>query len=229
MDLRPPPLSSAIGAFLLAFPALFAIVNPIGSSLVFNQVTEGKSRAEQIGLARRIAFYSVIILLGSLWLGTYVLAFFGISLGALRVGGGLVVAIGAWGLLMEPQTHEDRKATDAAPAQDTEDDVAFFPLTMPFTTGPGSISVAIALSSQRPSSGEGAIAFFLGASAAAICVSVLVWISYRWSQRVMVLLGQGGARVISRLVAFLLLCLGVQIIATGLQSLAPSIFPVPGR
>lgn len=222
MSLDPGPLSHAIGAFLLAFPALFSIVNPIGSSLIFNQVTEGKSPADRRRLAGRIGLYAAIILLGSLWLGGYVLNFFGVSLGALRVAGGLVVANRAWELLMAPEEHEDRKAIDAAPAQQS-DDVAFFPLTMPFTTGPGSISVAIALSSQRPESGSGALSFFAGMSAAAICIAILVWVAYRSSDRVLAFLGAGGARVLSRLVAFLLLCVGVQIITTGVQSLAFSV------
>jgi multiple antibiotic resistance protein len=227
MFASPMPLTSAVGAFLLAFPALFSIVNPIGSSLIFGQVTAGRSPAERVALARRIGVYSALVLLASLWLGGYVLNFFGISLGALRVAGGLVVAIRAWSLLMAPEEHEDRKANDAAPAQNDPDDVAFFPLTMPFTTGPGSISVAIALSSQRPAHGGGTLAFFGGLSLAAICIAVLVWLAYRGSERVMALLGPSGARVVSRLVAFLLLCVGVQIVSTGVQSLAETL--VQGR
>ena len=176
MTLSPLPVTSVIGAFLLAFPALFSIVNPIGAALIFNQVTEGRTQGERLALARRIALYSAVILLGSLWLGSYVLNFFGVSLGALRVAGGLVVAIRAWGLLMQPEQHEDRKATDAAPAHDASDDVAFFPLTMPLTTGPGSISVAIALSSQRSPSGEGTLEFFAGLSLAALSVAGVVWL-----------------------------------------------------
>jgi multiple antibiotic resistance protein len=223
MTFSPLPLTSAVGAFLLAFPALFSIVNPVGAALIFNKVTEGRTPAERITLAWRIACYSLLVLLGSLWLGSYVLAFLGVSLGALRVAGGLVVAIRAWGLLMEPEAHEDRKQGDAAPALSGED-VAFFPLTMPFTTGPGSISVAIALSSQRPADGGGTIEFFLGVSIAAVLVSALVWFFYRWSDKVLALLGRGGARVVSRLVAFLLLCVGVQIVSTGLQSLVTDLF-----
>jgi multiple antibiotic resistance protein len=226
MSLDPLPVSNAIGAFLLAFPALFSIVNPIGSSLIFNQVTEGKSSGERRLLAGQIGFYSALILLGSLWLGGYVLNFFGVSLGALRVAGGLVVANRAWELLMAPEAHEDRKAIDAAPAQ-AAGDVAFFPLTMPFTTGPGSISVAIALSSQRPEAGAGAFSFFAGMSAAAVAIAALVWLSYRASDRIMALLGNGGARVLSRLVAFLLLCVGVQIVATGVESLAAWVLHPP--
>ena len=225
MPLSPLPLTSVIGAFLLAFPALFSIVNPIGASLIFDEVTRG--RADRSVLAWRIACYSLLILLGSLWLGSYILNFFGVTLGALRVAGGMVVAFRAWGLLMQPEAQEDRKADAAAPAARPEEDVAFFPLTMPFTTGPGSISVAIALSSQRPSNGVGTLSFFAGVSIAAALVAVTVWLSYRWSDRVLALLGQAGARVVSRLVAFLLLCVGVQIIWTGLDSLLAGRFPLP--
>ena len=151
MDFSPLPTSSLVGAFLLAFPALFSIVNPVGASLIFHQAMGGRARSERLRLARLIGFYAFLVLLGSLLLGGYILNFFGVSLGALRVAGGLVVAIRAWGLLMDPQEHEDRKTSQTEPAQSHED-VAFFPLTMPFTTGPGSISVAIA--SYRAPAGD---------------------------------------------------------------------------
>jgi multiple antibiotic resistance protein len=225
MDLTPLPLGSVIGAFLLAFPALFSIVNPVGAALIFHQVTSGRSRPESRRLAGRVAGYSAIVLLASLWLGGYVLNFFGVSLSALRIAGGLVVAIRAWDLLMQPAAHEERKATMAAPVQesDEDDDVAFFPLTIPLTTGPGTIAVAIALSSQRPSSGIGTLAFFGGMSLAAALVALMIWVCFRWSDMVVALLGPGGARVLSRLVAFLLLCVGVQIIVTGVTGVADTI------
>ena len=153
MDFSPLPVSSLVGAFLLAFPALFSIVNPVGASLIFDQAMGDRSRDERLKLARSIGFYSFLVLLGSLLAGGYILNFFGVSLGALRVAGGLVVAIRAWGLLMDPLEHEDRKTNDAEPAK-RQEDIAFFPMTMPFTTGPGAISVAIALSSQRPTQGS---------------------------------------------------------------------------
>lgn len=191
MDLSPLPLTTVIGAFLLAFPALFSIVNPIGAAITFHQVTEGRSDRHQ--LAWRIALNALLILLGSLLLGSYILNFFGVSLGALRVAGGLVVAIRAWQLLMQPEVNENRKANAAAPAEQVQEDVAFFPLTMPFTTGPGAISVAIALASQRPSDGTGVLEFFVGVSLAAILVALLVGVSYRWSGKVLSLLGASGA------------------------------------
>jgi len=219
MDISPLPVETAIGAFLLAFPALFSIVNPLGGALIFDSVTMGRSTADKQKMAFRIGLYSLIVLLVSLWLGGYVLNFFGVSLSALRIAGGLVVAVRAWSLLMQPEAHEERKAHQAEPAQHAED-IAFFPLTMPLTTGPGTIAVAIALSSQRPAEGFAPLGFFGGVSLAAVAIAVLIWLCYRYSHGVAGLLGPGGARVMSRLVAFLLLCVGVQIILTGVLGVA---------
>lgn len=219
MDLSPIPVETAIGAFLFAFPALFSIVNPIGGALIFHTATGGRSRADKRKMALRIGFYALAVLLVSLWLGSYILNFFGVSLSALRIAGGLVVAVQAWSLLMQPEAHEQRKAHQAEPAQHA-DDIAFFPLTMPLTTGPGTISVAIALSSQRPTTGFAPLGFFGGLSLAAAAIALLIWLCYRWSDTITNLLGQGGARVMARLVAFLLLCVGVQIMVTGVIGVA---------
>ena len=191
----------------------------MAGALIFHSVTEDRTRADKQGMAFRIAFFSMIVLLVSLWLGAYILNFFGISLSALRIAGGLVVAVRAWSLLMQPEFHEERKAHQAEPAQHAED-IAFFPLTMPLTTGPGTIAVAVALSSQRPADGAGTLGFFGGLSLAAAAIALLIWFCYRWSDSVTKLLGPGGARVMSRLVAFLLLCVGVQIIVTGVVGVA---------
>jgi multiple antibiotic resistance protein len=218
------PLETFLAALLLAFPTLFSIVNPLGSALIFKEATSGRSTSERRFLAGRISIYTAFILIGSMWIGGFVLAFFGISLGALRVAGGLVVTVSAWGLLMDPQRHEDRKVADAAPTHGDPEDVAFFPLTMPLTTGAGTIAVAIALSSQQPSDSIGRLSYLAGESVAALAIATLVWVSYAWSDRVVALLGARGARIVSRLTAFILLCVGIQIISTGVTSLAAAIF-----
>src|SRR5262249_43915739 len=150
---------------------------------------------ERAHLARLVGFYSLIVLLVSLWAGSYVLNFFGITLGALRAAGGLLVAMRAWELLSAPEVHEARKERQAAPAG-SDDDVAFFPLTLPFTTGPGTISVAIALGAARPEGGAGRPedgaglwSFFAGVSAAAVLIAVIVWLAYSWADRLVPLLG----------------------------------------
>jgi multiple antibiotic resistance protein len=206
------------GAFLLALPALFSIVNPLGSAVIFAQVLGARTHAERSWLAGKVAVFSLAVLLASIWSGSFVLNFFGISLGALRLGGGLVVASRAWSLLNAPEENEVRKGEQAEPARLTAD-AAFYPLTMPLTTGPGTISVAVALSAERPSGGAGVVPYMLGVSAAALVISVLIWVAYRYADAVISVLGAGGARVLSRLVAFLLLCIGTQIMVTGVEDL----------
>jgi multiple antibiotic resistance protein len=219
MTIEPLPTNTIAGAFLLGFPALFSIVNPIGSALVFYNLTELNTHAERIALARRVAVYALLVLLGSILLGGYLLNFFGVSLGALRVAGGLVVIASAWPLLMGPAPSPPPEAQrhQASPAELSAR--AFFPITMPITTGPGSISVAIALASDRPETGAGVLQFFAGLSLASLANVVLVYLCYAGADRVMRLVGAGGASIVSRLAAFLLLCIGVQILATGAEAL----------
>jgi multiple antibiotic resistance protein len=210
------PWGSAADSFLLAFPALFSIVNPIGGALIYSQVTADRTHDQRRALAGKIGVYASLVMLVALWGGAYVLNFFGITLSALRIAGGLVVAVRAWELLSTPEVNEAMKQEQAAPAS-ADEDVAFFPLTMPFTTGPGTISVAIALGSTRPANAAGLIPFFLGVSAAALVMALIVWIAYRWADKLVALMGQTRARVVTRITAFLLLCIGTQILLNGVH------------
>jgi multiple antibiotic resistance protein len=211
--------STTAGSFVLALSALFSIVNPIAGALIFSQVTGDRGHRVRVALARRIGAYSAIVTLVSLWVGATVMSFFGISLGALRIAGGLVVAVRAWELLSAPDQNEDRKQEQAAPASGGSD-VAFFPLTLPFTTGPGTISVAIALSSSRPTESAALAPFFAGVSMAAIVIGLLVALSYAFADRLVALLGPARSRIVTRLSAFLLLCIGTQILLNGIDDFA---------
>jgi multiple antibiotic resistance protein len=217
------PWGAAADSFLLAFPALFSIVNPIGGALIYSQVTADRTHDERTKLAGKIAIYSTLVMLVALWGGAYVLNFFGVTLAALRIAGGLVVAVRAWELLSAPEQNEAMKQRQAAPASSAED-VAFFPLTMPFTTGPGTISVAIALGSTRPSNAPDLIPFFLGVSAAAVVTALIVWLAYRWADTLVSLLGEARSRVVTRIAAFLLLCVGTQILLNGVHDVLEPIF-----
>lgn len=218
--------SSTIDSFLIAFPALFSIVNPIGIALIYHQVTAGNTHSERTALAWRVAAYSLGVMLVSLWIGASLIGFFGVSLAALRVAGGLVVAVKAWEMLSAPEQSEGRKQEQASKATGTFAD-AFFPLTMPLTTGPGTISVAIALSANRPKGTLGVIPYLAGMSVAALAVALTIGLFYASADRVVSLLGQSGSRVVTRMSAFLLLCIGVQICLTGVQE---ALMPlIPGR
>ena len=102
-----------LAAFLLAFPALFSIVNPITGAFIFREATADRSHAQRVALARRVGLYSLLVMLVALWAGSYVLAVFGISIAALRIAGGLVLALFAWELLGAPDKREDRKQQQA--------------------------------------------------------------------------------------------------------------------
>jgi multiple antibiotic resistance protein len=207
-------MKSAIHAFLLGFPALFSIVNPISGAFIFRSVTAARPFGEHARLAGRVAIYSLLVMMVTLWGGSYVLAFFGVSLAALRVGGGLVVALSAWGLLNRPEQHEAHKERQATTQPDA-DDIAMFPLTIPFTTGPGTISVAVTLGASHPPIFRGLGWFFLGMSGAAVAVAITIWVAYRSADQLASLMGPTGSRTMTRLFAFLLLCIGVQILIAG--------------
>jgi len=203
-----------LAAFLLAFPALFSIVNPISGAFIFREATADRTHAGRALLARRVGAYSLLVMLGALWAGSYVLALFGISLAALRIAGGLVLSLFAWELLNAPERRDGRKQEQAADAG-AADDVAFFPLTLPFTTGPGTIAVAVALGAGHPASGLGWAPFYAGCSLAAAAMAAVIWLTYTYADRLSDLLGRTGSRTVTRLSAFLLLCIGIQILING--------------
>jgi multiple antibiotic resistance protein len=213
---------TANSAFLLAFPSLFSIINPIGGALIFYGFTKDFSSSERVKVAARVGLYSLLIMFGALWAGTYVLSFFGVSIEALRIGGGTVIALSGFQLLTTSNSHPDQKSHEREAVPDSGDDpmqLAFFPLTLPFTTGPGTIAVAITIGAERSSTGIGLVAFFLGASVAALANAAIIWIAYRFADRLTGLIGPTARQVIVRLTAFLLMCIGVQILVTAIGDL----------
>jgi multiple antibiotic resistance protein len=215
----------AVHAFLLGFPALFSIVNPISGAFIFRGITAGRPPEIRARLARLVATNSLGVMMVALWAGSYVLAFFGITLAALQVAGGLVVAVSGWRLLNAPDEHEDRTPEQTASAEGVED-IALFPLTIPLTTGPGTMSVAVALGAGHPKLFAGLGWFFLGMTAAAVAMTGTIWVTYAYADRLTRMMGPTGTRTITRISAFLLLCIGVQILITGVEDvLGPLLAP----
>ncbi|GAN78807.1 MarC family NAAT transporter [Acidocella aminolytica] len=213
-------MEQAISAFLLAFTALFSILNPLGSAIIFHDVAGEHSSMQKQALAKRVAAYSCVVMLCALLAGTYILNFFGISMNALRIAGGIVVSVRAYEMLNVPDSSTKRKQRDAAPVNEASDEdlasYAFFPLTLPFTAGPGTIAVTISLAAARPDKLTASGLFYLGEALAVMANSAIIWASYSASDRMVRVLGHSGQMVVSRLVAFLLFGIGVQIAITGL-------------
>jgi multiple antibiotic resistance protein len=141
----------------------------------------------------------------------------------LRVGGGAVVAVTAWKLL---QADDPDESTADPPANARPADLrklAFYPLTMPMTTGPGAISVAIALGTARPGGLDGFAAFAAAATFATLLNCLLIYVCYRYADRVAARFGVTGTQIVMRLSAFLLLCIGLQVLWTGLAELIGSV------
>jgi multiple antibiotic resistance protein len=203
--------------FSLAFASLVAIINPLGLAFVFRRLTIWATPSERAKLSTRIALYAVAVILGSYFFGRFVLGFFGITLPALRIAGGIVVALSGWQLLNRSEQPSAPEVTNtASPAS-----MAFFPLTMPLTTGPGTITVAIALGAARAErTGIGVLVAIAAFLLATLAVAAIVLLCYRNADRLAQLVGQEGARVVTSLSAFLLLCVGVQIITAGAIDLA---------
>lgn len=214
--------------FLFGFGALFAIINPFGLAFVFHDRTAGLTESERARVAGRVAVYAFGVLLGSLFVGHLVLRFFGISVPALRIAGGLVVAATGWTMLHATPSSlggHARSGVDYA----TIKRMAFFPLTIPLTAGPGTIATAIAIgTTNRPddldSMFHASIVWLLVAST----VSATVYLAYKRSTAMARLIGEEGTSVVTKLSAFLLLCVGVQIIITGVVEVVRSSSPVAG-
>jgi multiple antibiotic resistance protein len=205
---------------LLVVGALFPIVNPIGNTPIFLSLTRGLSGQGRKVLARMIALNGLILILTSIFIGTHILAFFGISLPVVQVGGGLVVISTGWALLRQP--NDDETGEKDARRECNEADYsrqAFYPLTLPLTVGPGSISVAITVGANRSEGAEWRWPLIAGMLLGSILISVSIYLSYRFAERIGRTLGDSAMNVIIRISSFILVCIGVQILWNGLSTL----------
>jgi len=205
-------------AFLGVLVGLFPIVNPLGMAPIFLRLTMGSSQKVRARLAWRIAASSFFLMTVSLFIGAHILAFFGLTISAVQIGGGLVVMAAGWRLLQQGSNVSEREEQASTSDEELMMDRAFFPLTMPLTVGPGTISVAITLGT-RGSNVDYTGWVPVGALLAVIAVSLAIYLSYRFAAGVLHYLGKTGTDVFMRLSAFILLCLGAQILISGVSGL----------
>jgi multiple antibiotic resistance protein len=211
-----------VTTFLLAFGALFSIVNPMSGAFIFFGATRELEPRVRTQVSGWVAIYSFSIVTVSLYVGAYVLSFFGVSIPVLRVAGGIVVAMTGWRMLNQPDATEQRRSETPSPRSiDVPPSrLAFYPLTMPLTTGPGTISVAISLGASRPRGFHPAtLEFFVETLTAVVLIALLVYLFYRHSARLAALMGATGTTIVVRLSAFLLFCIGIQVLWNGAAEL----------
>jgi multiple antibiotic resistance protein len=207
-------------AFLVTFAALFPIVNPLEGAPLFYVLTRELPQERQHVLARQVAFNGLALLLGSMVLGPWLLVFFGIELPVVRIAGGLVVTSLGWKLLSQEQwsDHPSHQVPQDAMARAG----AFYPLTMPLTVGPGSMSVAVSIGSRKPVSGFSLTDFALygvGAACGLVAVALSIYVAYRFAGNLSRFLGASGIEVLVRLSAFILMCIGIEFLWSGYLAL----------
>jgi len=209
---------------LLVVGALFPIVNPLGNTPIFLTLTRGLSGHGRATLARTIAMNGFVLMVASIFIGTHILGFFGISLPVVQVGGGLVVISTGWALLRQSDDGDD--ATEDAKRPCNEANYmrqSFYPLTMPLTVGPGSIAVAITVGANRTEGSEWHWPLIAGLLTGALVIAISIYLSYRFAERIGAVLGEAAMNVVIRLSSFILVCIGVQILWNGLSTLLRAI------
>ena len=214
------------GIVLLAVGALLPIVDPLGAAPIYLAMTAGLTPEERRRMAKAVAVNSFLLLIASALIGAYVLDFFGVSIPAVQVAGGIVVCAIGWSLLNSPATPRAIARNGAAAL--TPDDLgqrAFYPLTLPLTVGPGSISVALTLGANPTPGLRPLVVTALAHALGIVIVALCVYLCYRYADRILRKLGPTGTSVVVRLSAFILLCIGVQICWNGLHALLISTFP----
>jgi multiple antibiotic resistance protein len=223
-------IARLLSAWLFGYSALISIINPFAGALVFHGMTQWLTARERARLARAIALNSFVVLVVALFLGARVLGFFGVSLEALRIAGGLAVAVSGWRMLSEDPDAAQRKDGRPPTALDTApiERMAFFPLTLPLTTGPGTIAASIALGAERRAAGLGDLVVSgIASILVAASVAASVWLAYAYAAALVRRLGPQGTLVATKLAAFLLLCIGAQIMLTGVTDALRAVLAGP--
>ena len=217
-------IADLVRTTLVIIGALFPIVNTPENIPIFLTLTTGLSTENRSILARKIAVNGFVLLVVSVLIGTHILAFFGISLPIIQVGGGLVLVAGGWKLLNRPDDEE--KAPDASlkPLKASYlSRRAFYPLTLPLTVGPGSISVAVAVGANRPPGSETYWGLPLAALLGCAVIAATIYFVYRFAEPIGRVLGDTAMSIFIRLSSFILLCIGVQIVWNGVSKLLSTI------
>lgn len=217
-------------SFLLAFSVLLPLINPLGSALVFLGLAGDAPPEVYRSLARRIAINNIIFLAVIELLGATILRFFGISLPIVQLAGGIVIAAMGWAVLNEKDSRADSRSRQEQ--SDVRDDTqalaleqkAFYPFTFPVTSGPGTLVAMLTLTAhitERDLTSN--ILDHLGVFIAVIILSALVYVCYAYAPRITKAIPPSTAHGILRVVAFILLCIGVQIAWNGLSVLLATV------
>ncbi|MFC4274242.1 MarC family protein [Achromobacter aloeverae] len=209
-------------SFLFALATLLPFLNPPSIAPIFWQLTEGASSTTRLALAKRVAINVGLMLTVAMVAGNVLLSFFGLSLAIVRVGGGMLVIASAWRLVNATGSTNSEQAARIVESFTPEmaRQRAFYPLTFPISCGPGSIAAAITVGAQlRDQQHLASLVRLAGSVPGVLLVSFILYICLRFAAQFLHRLGENGTTVFMRLSAFIMLCLGVQIVWDGVHEL----------
>jgi multiple antibiotic resistance protein len=218
-------MSLVLKYLVLAFSALLPVINPLGSALIFLGLVGSAPTNVFRDLARRVAIDTVLFLLTIELVGAAILTFFGISLPVVQLAGGFVLAGMGWGLLNNKDEGKAAKQTAAdASSNGALEGKVFYPLTFPVTAGPGCIVVMLTLSAHasQPRVVSNVLAH-VGIAVAVLALSLSVWVCYTYAPKITQKIAPQTAQGILRVIAFVLMCIGVQIAWNGLEGMIVSL------
>lgn len=194
--------------FLVSFGALFSIMNPLGTVPVFVGLTQENTKKERAVTAFWTAIDVLAILLLSFFAGKYILSFFGISLNALKIAGGLIIASSGFALLTGKfREHKGMKRDKVQKDIETRDAISLTPLAIPMLAGPGTISLLITYNQEYQSTAQ--IGIILGAM---ILVTAAIYLILKSAHFIVKFLGASGINALSRIIGFIVIAIGVEYI-----------------
>lgn len=204
--------------FVAVLASLFSVVNPFGAVPVFLALTPDHTTAERNKTARNTSLYFIMILMAFFLGGTYILDFFGISLNAMRIAGGMVIMTSGYALL-SGKFAESRAINNKVREEALEkEDISFSPMAMPMLSGPGSISLLIGMYAEHTAwSDRGLIALVI------VVTGALIYMMLRSAPYLFRVLGVAGIKALSRIMGFLVMAIGIEYVIRGVVALVNSV------
>jgi multiple antibiotic resistance protein len=204
----------------MIFMALFPVVNPIGTALILNGMTHGVDDQTWKSMSRKIALYSFLFLSFFFFFGSYILKLFGISIPVVQFSGGIVLASMGWQLLNQKETSKPASDSDLDNPRSAIEAKSFYPFTFPLTVGPGGMAVVLTFSAHLNRESRLLVTMEQGAAVVGIfMMCVVVSLCYRNLKYMTKRFSPAGALALSKILAFFVLCIGVEIALAGFKAL----------
>ncbi|MCP4054596.1 MAG: MarC family NAAT transporter [Mesoflavibacter sp.] len=201
--------------FLIAFGALFSIINPLGTVPVFVGLTQEHAKKERAKIAFWTALDVLIILFLSFFAGQYILSFFGITLNALKIAGGLIITSSGFALLTGKfREHKGMKRKRVQEDIHNRDAISLTPLAIPMLAGPGTISLLITYNQEYTLTKDVLIIL-----SAVLLVTIAIYLILKSAHFIVKFLGASGINALSRIIGFIVISIGVQYIISSVENI----------